>query len=50
VLSDAGNFTCTAQNDQGITTDWGVMIVRSKSQTTGTCSRPLNLSHWIFFF
>ncbi|XP_052088783.1 neuroglian-like [Mytilus californianus] len=31
VLSDAGNFTCVAENEEGSATDWGVLIVRRKT-------------------
>ncbi|VDI06743.1 neuronal cell adhesion molecule, partial [Mytilus galloprovincialis] len=29
VLSDAGNFTCVAENEEGSATYWGILIVRS---------------------
>ncbi|XP_052085471.1 neuroglian-like isoform X2 [Mytilus californianus] len=32
VLSDAGNFTCVAENAEGSATDWGVLIVRRKTR------------------
>ena len=32
VLSDAGNLTCIAVNDEGSDSDWGVLIVRRKTR------------------
>ncbi|XP_071147603.1 neuroglian-like isoform X2 [Mytilus edulis] len=40
VLSDAGNFTCEARNNEGWDSDWGVMIVR---RSTRIEQRPKDL-------